>query len=82
MGGGRATNSSLYSLVFVPQMTGGPTPLGLPTEKVSVRHCEASEETTPFAADVTPFFVNTARVLLSLAVAGPVITKLSKSKRS
>ena len=72
---------SLCSPVLVPQMVGGPSPLGLLTENVSVRHCDAVVASAPAA--VTPVgspFRRAATVVVE--VDGPVIWKVWKSSRS
>ena len=66
----------------VPQICGGLGPPGFETEKVSVKHLEASDESTPPApvATDTPAIVLTSVVVT--VVMGPFITKVIKSSLS
>ncbi len=62
-------------------MTGGLVPPVLVTEKVSVRHCVACVAGAPAAMDgaTRPFRMD---VVLVVAVDGPVIANVTKSKRN
>ena len=64
----------------VPQICGGLGPPGFETEKVSVKHLEASDESTPPVATDTPAIVLTSVVVT--VVMGPFITKVIKSSLS
>jgi hypothetical protein len=62
---------------LVPQITGGFEAPGLDTEKVSVRHCEATEAAAPPPMTVPPV-MRTSEVDL---VEGPVTTNVFRSRR-
>lgn len=69
---------SLCSPELVPQMEGTLLPDALVTEKMSVRHCEATVDGFP-AVLTAPFKV---LVTVLVAVLGPVMTNVWKSRRS
>ena len=69
---------SLCSPVFVPQIT-GLLFCELVTENVSVRHCVAKVAAPPPASLGAPLRILVTEVV---SVLGPVMTKVSKSKRS
>ncbi len=71
---------SQCSPVLTPQMTEGAIPFGFVTEKVSVRHCDAVVDPTPGA----PWMGFPFKVLKEeeVAVEGPVITNVFRSRRS
>ena len=63
---------------MVPQITGGALPGGPVKEKVSVRHLVAWLTALPPAAMLPP----TSRLVETVRVDGPAMTKLLKSRRS
>lgn len=67
--------------MLVPQIVEGDRPLGLLTEKVSVRHCVAGVASTPcpVACSGWPLRIS---VLVTVVVDGPEITNVLKSSRS
>ncbi len=80
---------NIYSLccpVLTPQMVGGLVPSGLLTLKVSVRHWPKVASGIPVAAGVslavTPADPFLRRAAKSVRRLGPVMVKVSKSRRS
>ena len=63
----------------MPQMVGGEAPVGLVTEKESVRHWPDTDCPAFPVVVGTPFFVKTVEVV---EVDGPVMVKDTKSRRS